>query len=126
VKQGLAPAIRAERGLVARVLDNLLDNAARYSEAPSTLEAELGEGEGGVVFVVRDHGIGIAAGDLEHLFTPFYRTDRSRARHTGGAGLGLALSKKIVESHGGRLTLESQSGAGTTVRVWLPSEGAAS
>ncbi|HVQ29660.1 MAG TPA: HAMP domain-containing sensor histidine kinase [Vicinamibacteria bacterium] len=126
VKQGLAPALRAERGLVARVLDNLLDNAARYSEAPSPLEAELGEGEGGVVFLVRDHGIGIAAEDLEHLFTPFYRTDRSRARHTGGAGLGLALSRKIVESHGGRLTLESQAGRGTTVRVWLPSEGAPS
>ena len=72
------------------------------------------------MFLVRDHGIGIAAEDQRHLFTPFYRTDRSRARHSGGVGLGLALSKKIVESHGGHLSLESRLGEGTTVRVWLP------
>lgn len=114
------PAILGERTLLARVLDNLLDNAARYSEPTSPLATEIAENEGGIVFLVRDHGIGIAAEDQRHLFTPFYRTDRSRARHSGGVGLGLALSKKIVESHGGHLSLESRLGEGTTVRVWLP------
>jgi signal transduction histidine kinase len=120
VTQEAVPEILAERGLLARVLDNLLDNAARYSETPLPIEVELGAGEGGVVFIVRDHGIGIAPEDQAYLFTPFYRTDRSRARHTGGVGLGLALSKRIVESHGGRLSLESRPGEGTTARVWLP------
>ena len=124
LKQEPVPRVLVEQGLLARVLDNLFDNAARYSEAPSPLEAELVPSEGGVVFLVRDHGIGIAAEDQGQLFTPFYRTDRSRARHTGGVGLGLALAKKIVESHRGRLSLESREGEGTTVRVWLPAGGA--
>ena len=119
LKQEPVPEIAAERGLLNRVLDNVLDNAARYSEPASTIEVELAQGEGGVVFLFRDHGIGIAPEDQAHLFTPFHRTDRSRARHTGGVGLGLALSKKIVESHGGRVSLESRLGEGTTVRVWL-------
>jgi two-component system, OmpR family, sensor kinase len=120
VKQEPVPEVLTERGLLARVLDNLLDNAARYSEATLPIEVELRPGEGGVVFVVRDHGIGIAPEEQAHLFTPFYRTDRSRARHTGGVGLGLALSRKIVESHGGRLSIESRPGDGTSAQVWLP------
>ena len=69
---------------------------------------------------VRDEGIGIDASDLPHLFTPFFRSDRSRARKTGGVGLGLALARRIVVAHGGSLTLESQPGVGTTARVTLP------
>jgi signal transduction histidine kinase len=118
------PALDADPGLLSRVLDNLLDNATRYSEG-APVQVAVGPGEGGVTISVRDQGIGIAPEDQARLFTPFFRTDRSRARHTGGAGLGLLLSKRIVEAHGGRIGLESRPGEGTRVFVWLPAAPAA-
>jgi two-component system, OmpR family, sensor kinase len=114
------PAIDGERALLARVLDNLLDNAARYSEAPSPIEVTLGAEADGVAFAVRDHGVGLSPEDQGRLFTPFFRADRSRDRNTGGVGLGLTLSKRIVEAHGGRITVESRPGEGTTIQVRLP------
>ncbi len=117
---GPATPIEGEPGLLARVLDNLLDNAARYSEPPSPIEVALEPREDGVELTVRDRGIGIDPGDQAQLFTPFFRADRSRDRNTGGVGLGLPLSRRIVEAHGGRISLESRPGEGTTVRVWLP------
>jgi signal transduction histidine kinase len=118
------PAVEGEPALLARVLDNLLDNAAKYSEPDTTVELDVAPGDGGVTVTVRDHGIGIAPEDQARAFTPFFRSDRSRARDTGGVGLGLALSKRIVEAHGGRITLESRLGEGTTLRAWLPAEEA--
>jgi signal transduction histidine kinase len=79
----------------------------------------------GIAIAVRDHGIGIAPEDQARLFTPFFRADRSRDRHTGGVGLGLTLSKRIVEAHGGRIDVESRRDEGTTVRVSLPGTGRA-
>jgi signal transduction histidine kinase len=114
----------ADPRLLDRVLDNLLDNAAKYSDSSSAIELSLAEAEGGAAIAVRDRGIGIAAADLERVFTPFFRGDRSRARDTGGAGLGLALSRRIVAAHGGRIALESRPGEGTTVRVLLPAKAA--
>jgi signal transduction histidine kinase len=73
-----------------------------------------------VAFEVRDRGIGIDAADVPRLFTPFFRTDRSRARGSGGTGLGLALAKRIAEAHGGRIEVESRAGEGTTVRIAIP------
>ena len=74
---------------------------------------------------VRDRGIGIDAADLPRVFTPFFRTDRSRARGTGGVGLGLALARRIAEAHGGTIAVESPPGEGTTFRVKLPANHAA-
>jgi signal transduction histidine kinase len=115
-----APAVDAEPGLLARVLDNLLDNAAKYSEGATPVALELAAGDGGVTIAVRDQGIGIPPKDQPRVFTPFFRGDRSRWRDTGGIGLGLALSKRIVDAHGGRIALDSSPGKGTTVTVWLP------
>jgi two-component system OmpR family sensor kinase len=114
------PDVEGEPALLARVLDNLLDNAARYSEPASPIEVSLAGDAGGIAIAVRDHGIGITPEDQARLFTPFFRADRSRDRHTGGVGLGLTLSKRIVEAHGGRIEVESRPGEGTTVRVSLP------
>jgi signal transduction histidine kinase len=72
------------------------------------------------VVEVTDYGEGIAADDLPHLFTPFFRADRSRARVTGGVGLGLALAKRIVEAHGGTLEARSTLGMETTMTISLP------
>jgi signal transduction histidine kinase len=114
------PALDADPVLLRRALDNLLDNAAKYSpaDAPVTLAARLDAGS--LRVEVRDRGIGIAPEDLPRLFTPFFRTERSRARAAGGTGLGLALARRIVEAHGGTIAVESEPGRGTVVRVALP------
>ncbi|RYZ35270.1 MAG: HAMP domain-containing histidine kinase [Myxococcaceae bacterium] len=123
---GVLPGLEADPVLLRRVLDNLLDNAGKYSEPGTTVKLlARTEGDGGVQVEIRDQGIGIDAEDLARVGTPFFRTDRSRARTTGGVGLGLALVRRIIVAHGGRLTLESQPGQGTTARVLLPATGAA-
>jgi signal transduction histidine kinase len=110
----------ADPALLRRALDNLLDNAAKYSAEPAPVELSARAEAGAVVVEVSDQGIGIDAADLPRLFTPFFRTDRSRARGTGGVGLGLALVKRIVEAHGGAVEVESVPGRGTTFRLRLP------
>jgi signal transduction histidine kinase len=134
------PAVSASPQRIEQVLANLVTNAIRHTAAGGcvTLRAEPdeplppGAGEPAatrhsfVVFAVRDTGEGIAAEDLPHVFERFYRGEKSRSRATGGAGLGLAIAKGIVEAHGGRIWIESPPGAGTTVRFTLPAvEGAA-
>jgi signal transduction histidine kinase len=122
--EGPLPPLRGDPALLRRLLGNLLENAAKYSDAaaPVTLAARRGEG-GAVVLEVRDRGIGIAAEDLPRLFTPFFRTDRSRARGTGGTGLGLALAKRIAEAHGGAIAARSAPGEGTAFSVTVPPAG---
>ena len=123
VADGL-PALEGDAALLRRLLANLLDNAAKYSEPPEPVRLAVREGAGAVVLEVRDLGIGIAPDDLPRLFTPFFRTDRSRARGTGGTGLGLALARRIAEAHGGTIVAESAPGEGTTFRVTLPAPAA--
>ncbi|RKG97547.1 sensor histidine kinase [Corallococcus carmarthensis] len=122
---GTLPALEADPVLLRRVLDNLLDNAGKYSEAGTTVKLHARAEGDSIQVEVRDQGIGIEPEDLARVGTPFFRTDRSRARTTGGVGLGLALVRRILEAHHGRLTLESQPGQGTTARVVLPGVGAA-
>ncbi|TMA16076.1 MAG: sensor histidine kinase, partial [Deltaproteobacteria bacterium] len=77
-------------------------------------------GDGRLTIEVRDRGAGIAPEDMEQLFTPFFRADRSRARQTGGLGLGLLLARRIVEAHRGTLEIESNPGEGTVARIRVP------
>jgi signal transduction histidine kinase len=76
-----------------------------------------------ILFSVRDTGEGIAPEDLPHVFERFYRAERSRSRATGGAGLGLAIARSIVEAHGGRIWIDSARGVGTTVSFTVPAAG---
>jgi signal transduction histidine kinase len=122
---GDLPPVRGDAGLLRRLVLNLLDNAAKYSERPAPVTLAVRPDAGGAALEVRDRGIGVAAEDLPRLFTPFFRTDRSRARGTGGTGLGLALAKRIAEAHGGTIEAESAPGEGTTFRVRLPAAPAA-
>jgi signal transduction histidine kinase len=115
-----APALRGDAALLRRLVSNLLDNAAKYSEPPAPVTLAVRRDGDAAVLEVRDRGIGIPPEDLPRLFTPFFRTDRSRARGTGGTGLGLALARRIAEAHGGTIGAESAPGAGTTFRVQLP------
>jgi signal transduction histidine kinase len=118
--EGPLPALRADAVMLRRAIDNLLDNARKYSDAERPIEIAATRREGTVEICVEDRGIGIAAADLAAVATPFFRTDRSRARRTGGLGLGLSLARRIVEAHGGSLTVESQLGVGTRVKLVMP------
>jgi two-component system OmpR family sensor kinase len=124
VRVAAPPAMRpieVDAVLVRRVLDNLIDNARKYSDPASPIDVRVSETDRTAVFEVEDRGIGIAAADLDQIFTPFFRADRSRQRGTGGVGLGLSLAHKIVAAHGGSITVRSTEGAGTVFRVELPS-----
>lgn len=115
------PTLRLDPVLFRRAVDNLLDNAGKYSSEGSevVLRAFLDE-HGATRVEVEDHGVGIAPEDQERLFTPFFRAERSRSRRKGGTGLGLLLARRIVEAHGGTLSLESALGSGTTARIQVP------
>jgi signal transduction histidine kinase len=119
IEPGL-PHVRADAVLLRRALDNLLDNARKYSGAPAEIRVRAARGAGDLRLEVIDRGEGIASEDLDRLFTPFFRADRSRARASGGVGLGLALSRRIVEAHGGTLVARSAPGEGTTMTIALP------
>jgi signal transduction histidine kinase len=124
VGEGL-PALDADPVLLRRALDNLLDNAQKYSDGASPVALDVRAGPGEVSFRVRDQGIGVDEADLPRLFSPFFRTDRSRDRTTGGLGLGLTLTKRIIEAHGGSIGLDSRPGVGTTVSFAIPARDVA-
>jgi signal transduction histidine kinase len=111
-------SLDADPALLRRALDNLLDNARKYSDGPIVLRLAIGPSE--VRYSVQDQGIGVTPEDLPRLGTPFFRTDQSRARGTGGVGLGLHLCRKIAQAHGGALALQSAPGVGTTASLTVP------
>jgi signal transduction histidine kinase len=118
--EGPLPAVHGDRDLLRRLFANLLDNARKYSEPPAPVTLAARAVASGIEVTVRDRGIGVDPADLSRLFTPFFRTDRSRTRGTGGVGLGLALARRIALAHGGAIAAESAPGEGTTMRVTLP------
>jgi len=118
------PIVRADPLKVRQVLLNLLSNAAKFSEEGSiTIGAGTHIGPGGrteVVVSVTDTGSGISPEDLKKLFQPFSQVDASATRKTGGSGLGLSISRHLVEMHGGRIGVESEVGKGSTFYFTLP------
>jgi signal transduction histidine kinase len=100
---------------------NIIDNALKYSTGTSSpVEISVSEDGKNIIITFKDSGIGIEKEHLPYIFEPFYRVDRSRSKKTGGYGLGMSLCKKIIESHGGAISIESAAGKGTTVFVTLP------
>jgi two-component system OmpR family sensor kinase len=112
--------IRCDPVLLRRALDNLLDNAAKYSEAGTAVTLAVQPNGASIAFEIVDRGIGMSPAELDRAFTPFWRADGSRARKTGGVGLGLALARRIARAHGGDVTLASHPGQGTTARLEVP------
>lgn len=111
--------IRADSQRLKVAIRNVISNALKYSN-DSPVRVSVFPDEGGARIVVTDQGIGISPEDQAKVFEPFYRTDDSRSRATGGYGLGLSLTKSIVDAHGGSIRLDSTPGAGTTVMMLVP------
>jgi signal transduction histidine kinase len=105
---------------IKQVLYNLLDNAIAHTPKDGKITVTACEQEGMVFVSVADTGEGIPAEDLPMIFERFYRVDKSRARATGGSGLGLTIAKRLVEAHGGTIKAESQAGNGSTFTFTLP------
>ncbi len=107
---------------LSQLMLNLLDNAIKHSSPGQTVRMSLHK-NGSAVLRVEDSGCGIAEEDLPHIFDRFFRTDRSRSRMVPGSGLGLSISKWIVDAHGGSIQVASRLGAGSTFTVELPEAG---
>ena len=130
--EGQTPGIRFENApetcqtfadaeQIETVLKNLLTNALKYSPAENApVEIRLKKSDAGTLIEIQDHGPGIQDGELDLIFEPFYRTDKSRNRKNGGYGLGLSLCKTIIEAHGGTIDVQSNTGKGAMFSVHLP------
>ncbi|SEH16223.1 sensor histidine kinase [Thermoleophilum album] len=120
-RQQLSPAaMHGDRGRLEQVVDNLLSNALRYTDPDGAVVLSTRRQDADVLLEVADTGHGIPPEDLPHLFTRFWRGERSRSRATGGTGVGLAIASELVRAHGGRIEVDSAVGEGTTMRVTLP------
>jgi signal transduction histidine kinase len=111
------PEVRGDRDRLLQVLSNLVGNAVKFTPEGGTVSVRAAPGAGEVIVSVEDTGPGISAADLPRIFDRFWHTSRSRR---GGAGLGLAIAKGIVEAHGGRIWAESAPGQGSTFSFALP------
>lgn len=115
------PQVTADRDRSVQVLTNLLNNALRYTPTGGRVTVEVENRSGEVLFHVRDTGTGISAEHLPHVFERFYRVEKSRSREGGGSGVGLAISRALVEAMGGEMWAESPGpGKGTTFSFTLP------
>lgn len=121
IEDGL-PTVALDRTRMRQVLANLIENAFQHNHQGGNVSVVVErEGPASVAFSVSDTGAGIPADQLDKIFDQFYRIDPSRNRATGGVGLGLTIVKRLVEAHGGQLSVSSTPGEGTSFRVILPS-----
>jgi heavy metal sensor kinase len=115
-----AATVVGDRDRLTDLVTNLFSNAIQYNRDGGQVSVELWPDGSDACLRVRDTGTGIAPDDLPRIFDRFYRADKARTTHSGGAGLGLAIAKWIVEAHGGRIACQSTAGQGTEVLVRLP------
>jgi histidine kinase len=117
---GDLPQVLADEDKLIQVLVNLLANSFKYTPADGRVTVRAKPAGNQVLVEVEDNGEGIPAEDLPHIFERFYRVDKSRSAAGGGAGIGLAVTKSLVERMGGSIRAESHPGAGTSVTFLLP------
>jgi signal transduction histidine kinase len=115
--------VNVDVGRLDQVMSNLASNAVKYSPADKPVEFGMWAESEGVTIVVRDYGIGLEQGDPDRIFQPFQRSRAAIASNAPGMGLGLFISRNIIERHHGTLTASSEgSGLGSTFRIWLPAD----
>lgn len=112
--------VRANQVLLYRACFNLVENAAKYNKDHGKIMIETGAKDGTGQIIVSDTGKGIPADELQQIFEPFYRVDKSRSRKEGGAGLGLSIVKTIAEKHGWEISVDSAPGRGSAFTVTFP------
>ena len=117
---GESAIISGDQKRLHQVIFNLVSNAVKYSTENGQILIDIHNLGKNVQLTVKDQGIGIAKEDIPLIFERFYRTDRSRNRKTGGAGIGLTIVKAIVLAHGGNISVESVKGCGSCFMVVLP------
>ena len=113
-------AVRGDREQLRQVVVILLDNALRYTPEGGRVHVQARREGSNALVTVHDTGIGIGEAELERVFERFYRADEARNRQSGGVGLGLAIARELVMRHGGRISVESTEGAGSTFTIQLP------
>lgn len=111
--------ITGDRDRITQVVNNILTNAIKYSLTGADIKAFVTEETNYYKISIKDTGMGIQREDLPRIFERFYRVDKARSRAMGGTGLGLAIAKEIMESHHGKITVESEYGKGTTMTLWF-------
>jgi PAS domain S-box-containing protein len=114
------PLFRGDQERIVQVIDNLISNAIKFTPAGGRVDVQVGARDRACTIEVADTGMGILAADLEHLFDRFYRGEAATVRHIKGVGLGLAITKAIVDQHEGRIEVESEPGEGSAFRIVLP------
>lgn len=114
------PQIRCDEGKVQQVVNNLVSNAIKYSPNGGKILIRGQEHEGGILISVRDCGMGIPPEQLPKMFGQFFRVEGNHMHGIKGTGLGLWLSKHLIDGHGGRLWVESEFGKGSEFFIWLP------
>jgi len=112
--------VRGDNVRLRELLLNLLDNAVHYTPSGGRILLSLAQDGDYASIAVTDNGVGVPKEHLSRIFERFYRVDKSRARSEGGVGLGLAISRRIAEVHGGRIEVESEVGVGSTFTIFLP------
>ncbi|EHJ01684.1 integral membrane sensor signal transduction histidine kinase [Clostridium sp. DL-VIII] len=112
--------ICGDEDLLSQVFINLLNNAIKFTLENGNIGVNLSSDENSIVCKISDTGIGISPQDQPRIFERFYKADKSRDRSLGGNGLGLSIVKKIIDLHGGKISLISEIGKGTKFTVWLP------
>jgi heavy metal sensor kinase len=112
--------VEGDYARLKQVVVNLLDNAIKYTPRGGKIHIEVIAAHPKAVLIIRDNGIGIAADALPHVFKRFYRAEKVRSRAMGGAGLGLAIVRSIIQAHGGTVDIQSEEGMGTQVTIELP------
>jgi len=115
------PTVSADYNRLERIIANLLSNALKYSDPGTPVVIRASQVDGSIEIAISDQGNGIPAEDVPHLFDRFYRA--KGARKAEGIGLGLFISKALVETHGGRIWVESELGKGSTFSFTLPVAG---
>ncbi len=113
-------SIKADKNRMAQVLTNLMDNAIKFNKDKGLISIYTKEGDGGIMVVVEDSGIGIPQKDIPRIFERFYRVDKARSRELGGTGLGLSIVRHIIELHKGNVGVESNEGFGSKFWFTLP------